>query len=312
MHRELPGISELSSSRTISILFILSMFGIILALSTLRPKDRPIFYPKYPKLIWTYWHDDNIPPIIRRCIDTWKMHNPDYTMTILNNRKLKELCGVDLSMLNIDPNFKERQSDFARLFVMAKYGGFWIDSSIICTKPLAWVQEIQEDEQAEIFGYYASVTTNKEHPVVENWFFAAIPRSKFVRDWLNEALFMTTFPKEEDYVKFIETQVGLDMQNLKPSLPYLVMHLCTLVIQNRDETYKTHFMDSLEGPFKYLHANDWKLPESFSSLCKDNSMQTALVKLRGKERAFIEEHNDQIQCRTTQNASIKHVFASRV
>lgn len=43
-----------------------------------------------PKKIWTYWHDESQPDIIKRCIENWKKLNPDYEITILNNSNYKE------------------------------------------------------------------------------------------------------------------------------------------------------------------------------------------------------------------------------
>ena len=289
----------------IIILIIISSLAIYIAI---------IRRNKFPKLIWTYWHDiNNIPLTVTKCIDTWKNNNPDYTITILDDNKIKELCQIDLrkEFPNIDKqNWTDEQkraryADFARVIIIAKYGGFWMDSSIICTKSLEWIQHICSS--AELIGFYAPHTRNTKFPILENWFFAAIPNSQYIKDWLNEIKFMSTFDKESDYVKYIIDLKTIDIQGLEDSLPYLIMHLCaTLVQQKNPKLYNIYLMDGLTGPFKYLENAKWQLPYAFEKLCNDKTLQTPLIKIRGTERKYLEEHN--IECNNNADANVKYVI----
>ncbi len=261
-----------------------------------------------PKFIWTYWHDGNIPITVRKCIATWKKHNPEYEITILNNNKVKKLCGIDLNELNIQKDFHARYADFARILVIRKFGGIWIDSSIICTQNFNWLHTIQRKTNSDIICYYAPMTTDMNYPILENWFFAAPKESKFMNDWVKESLFMLTFKSESDYIEHIKYDTNIDLQNLEESLPYLIMHLCALVVQHR-RSYNMYFMNSLDGPFKYLSDNDWTLPDAFDSLCKNKTLQTSLVKLRGYERSFVENKKNEIKCdKNMANESIYSVL----
>lgn len=251
-----------------------------------------VFHSDIPKTIYTYWHDlDNIPPIVSRCIDTWKKHNPRHKIVILNMEKVKELCDVDLSTLNIPTEFQARYADFARLFVIAKYGGIWLDSTIICTTSLEWVHDIYRQRKPEIIGYKSPQTTSSDVPVIENWFFAAPPNSPFVNDWLQEAQTTRLFPSEQEYVEHVKTKTDVDVQDIGVMLPYLIMHLCALVIQNRNKgKYNMYIMDSTYGPFKYLADNEWKTEQSVQNLCKNKELRSDIIKLRGPERIYIEEN----------------------
>ena len=102
------------------ILFIiLLIFLIILCLISRK------YESKIPKKIWTYWHDkSHIPETVKKCIYTWRVNNPSYEITILDKNSIKLLCNIDLTELNIDPKFHTRYADFARLFVIEKFGGF--------------------------------------------------------------------------------------------------------------------------------------------------------------------------------------------
>ena len=277
---------------------LLVLFIIVLLNRKTKSKERKT-KSKIPKTIWTYWHDiTNIPPVVKACIESWKKHNSDYKITILNNNLVKKLCNVDIDKLNIPKAFNARYADYARLLVLHKYGGIWMDSTIICTESLKWVDDLQNKTSAELIGYIAPSTSKIEHPIPENWFFACIPKSKFVKDWLNEALFMNSFPSENEYINHVGDLKKYNAENLKDLLPYLIMHLCASIVLHRYPTkYHIHLMDTIEGPFKYLFKNNWELPKSIQQLCLDKELQTNLIKLRGKERRYIEENSEYIVCK---------------
>ena len=267
-----------------------------------------------PKRIWTYWHDANeIPPIVSRCIDTWRRHNPDYEITVLNERLVAELCGgFSISSLNVPADFHQRRSDYARILVVMTYGGVWMDSTLICTQSLQWLQDLSP---YDLLGYYApsNLTTSNEFPILENWFFAAPAESPFVRDWWDEVMFMNSFPTETDYVNFIKDQNTYDLQQIETQLPYLVMHLCAMVVQQRNPSkYNLVLMDSEKGPYEYLIQNDWQHWPAFEALCRDPALnRSPILKVRGNERRFLEQNGMKIPCAPTDfNADVYNVVSS--
>lgn len=252
-----------------------------------------------PKKVWTYWHDDNMPPIVTRCIETWKRYNPDYQITVLNDRSVAEICGgFQISSLNIPDDFHARHADYARILVVKMFGGIWMDSSLICTQSFQWLQEYKP---YDLLGYFApsNLTTSKEFPILENWFFAAPMGSKFIQDWWDEVIFMNSFNQETDYVKYIKDQHIFDIQQLETQLPYLVMHLCATVVHQRNPSkYDLILMDSEKGPYQYLVQNDWDHVKSFEALCQDPELnRSPILKLRGVERRFLEHH--ELRCELT-------------
>jgi hypothetical protein len=268
-----------------------------------------------PRTIWTYWHDArDIPNIVQKCIDTWQINNPQYKIIVLDIDKIKNLFrkaelktifpNIDLDDLNKQKNHA-RVADYARVMVLYKFGGTWMDSSIICTQSLDWVQKIHKQTQSELIGFYSPHTRNKKFPILENWFFSCIPKSTFVHDWIAEIRFMSSFQKEEDYVTHIKSINAIDIQGLDEMLPYLVMHLCATVVQQKNPSkYKLYLTDARLGPFKYLEENRWELPKSFEALCTNKSLQAPLIKMRGTERNFLLENK--LLC-NSENKHIKYV-----
>jgi hypothetical protein len=263
-----------------------------------------IAVPQIPNRIWTYWHDlNNIPPVIVKCMDSWKKTNPGYEITVLNIEKVFKLCGVDLSEEKTVVHASHaRISDYCRLIALAKYGGFWIDASMLCLEPLEWVHQEQQAHGAEMVGFFAPHTRLEDYPIPESWFIAATAASPFINDWLHEAMTMATYTNDTAYVKHIKENTNTDLQGLEVALPYLAIHLwATVVMQRRskDNLYKVHLMsamDGVQGPFRYLNANEWKPHESLEALCANKSLQTKLIKMRGAERGYLETHGKGMVC----------------
>lgn len=267
-------------AKTVAIAIYVMLFLLCIISWVRRHKYTETYAEDIPRIIWTYWHSDTIPIVVQKCIETWQIQNPSYTIIVLNNAKIKQFCNVDLDTMNI---VKEpmRQSDFARLLIMVKYGGIWMDATIICTKPLDWIQS-----NYDLSAFTAPQTTNKHHPIIENWFFVARPGSAFITDWLNEAIFMTTFDNELAYIDYIKNNMHTDIQGLESLLPYLVMHLCATVVEQRNPAkYNLNMMHTY--PFDYLHAGGWDSRLAFKKLCMQKELQTPLVKMRGTERDFL-------------------------
>lgn len=246
-----------------------------------------------PKKIWTYWHDETLPDIIKRCIENWKKLNPDYEIIILNNSNYKEyIKGCDILSYPAS-RFHARVADFMRIHVLNQNGGIWLDASIILHESLDWVLNIYQDNYYEFIGYHIiSKQTRPEYPVIENWFMAAPLGSEFIRKWLKIFLESNNFQSDYDYLLYIES-LGIDLQNLTRT-GYLTMHYAVQYILQKEMSIKDiqsklYLEKAEDGPFKYLHENGWKHKESIEALCADKELQTKVVKFRKNDRKAIED-----------------------
>ncbi|WP_272691865.1 glycosyltransferase family 32 protein [Providencia sp. PROV143] len=88
-----------------------------------------------PKILHYIWLGPNdIPALEKKCIDTWKLYNPDYT-----------IIKWDESNLNINypvyqKAYKEKKwafcADIARLHILFEYGGIYLDTDMEIIKSL--------------------------------------------------------------------------------------------------------------------------------------------------------------------------------
>lgn len=255
------------------------------------------FSNEIPKTIWTYWDDNSPPELVTKCVAKWKELNPSWSVVTLTRDTVKNyISDVDIFGLKFSDT-APRRSDFVRLHVLAKYGGVWTDATVAPTKSVDWVNEVGP---YEYIGYYRKgVTTRPEYPVIESWFFACPPGSKFVSKLRDEMMSMNNLEKESDYKKDIESR-GIDIQNI-PQPDYLNIYLSAQAVMQKQMTpeeirEKIYVKPSEDGPFKHSVTNDWDPTESMRSLCRTNKEDLPeMIKIYGNERRAI-EGNSELKC----------------
>ena len=243
----------------------------------------------FPKTIWTYWKSKDLPPIIVKCIESWSKYNPSYKIHVVSDQNIQSfLPGFDVNALKHN-DAPARESDFVRIHLLSKFGGFWLDSSIICTKSLDWIQKRSHGK--EFFGFYIpNFTTDERYPVIENWCFACIPNSTFVTNWRDEFMRINSFKLVDDYVRDVEVTHKIDLQNL-PMKNYLAMHVAVQkVLQTGQQKETLSLMNTNDpdfGPYTYLNSNGWDTKIAIQELLKGNYV-TPLIKMRGDDRKVAE------------------------
>jgi hypothetical protein len=192
-----------------------------------------------------------------------------------------------------------RESDFIRLSVLAKYGGFWVDASMFMTKSLNFIRDIQSEKRCEFIAYYLEgFTSRSEYPVIESWFFACIPGSQFVQRWRDEFMSINNYDTVDDYVER-KKKDGVDLQKID-SPNYLAIHVSAQAVMQKlmsveDVTKKLHLLKAEDGPYKWLKNANWNTPKGLQNLCDDTSLHMPVIKLRGSEREAI-NNNENLKC----------------
>jgi Capsular polysaccharide synthesis protein len=252
-----------------------------------------------PKIIWTYWAEENQPKLVEKCINSWKIHNPDYEIRVLNKNSVS-LWLPELKLNELKHNDKPaRESDFVRLSILSEYGGVWADASMGMTKSLNFIRDIQHEKECEFIGYYLEgFTSRTEYPVIESWFFACVPGSNFVKQWLNEFMSINNHETVDYYIKEKQNS-GVDLQKID-SPNYLAIHVAAQAVMQKlmsvDEvSKKLHLLKAEDGPYKWLKSSNWDIIKGLQNLCEDPNLRTPTVKLRGSERDAI-NNNKNLEC----------------
>lgn len=248
---------------------------------------------KIPKTIWTYWDNPDPPQKILKCIETWRVHNPDFTIVILNNDNLSQFITTNPNTYK-NADTPQRVSDFVRLHVLYDHGGIWIDSSSIVTRPLTQHQP-NVLPAPDFVGYFSDdLTQDYRYPVVESWFFACPPKSRFVKAWLDEFLEINTFTSPFHYVvnrfRLLKT---------KPNIPiflrsYLAIHVAAQVVLQHHQfpLERVLLIDSIQnGPLFHRESRFNILTNMLTlqtNVANKSNIHSSVIKLRKGERRVID------------------------
>ena len=158
---------------------------------------------EYPKVIWWCWLQgiENAPSIVKACFNSLMREfkgsrvqevqglNDDYEIKVIDAENWKEY--VELPDY-IEKKWEKKQippalfSDLLRLELLIKYGGTWIDSTVLCTgfkefeslssssgsSSSPSVQEFKKYLEADLFLF--QYTKQRSIPVsISNWFISA-------------------------------------------------------------------------------------------------------------------------------------------
>lgn len=233
------------------------------------------------KQIWTYWSpsdhaSDNI--FVDRCIESWKQWNPEYKVHILSKDNYRDYIDDDISAIRHSHDSEARFSDYLRLLVLAKYGGIWIDASIICQQSLNPVFDFLED-QYECVGFSAPFHSQ----VLESWFIACNPGSPFIQKWCKEFLRTGEFETMGEYLEDLNEK-GVDT-SIVPMTEYLAIHCAALPFLSMSDVLLVPSENG--GPFTPHGDTKWDSKETVKNICKGGYRDIPLIKFRGVERNMV-------------------------
>lgn len=229
-------------------------------------------YNTIPKKIWTFWDDEEIPEIVKTCMDSWRRHCPDYEITLLNKESTKHIAEYKRAHDMI-----QRYSDFVRLDILSKEGGIWLDASIYLNGPMDWVHTGHE-----FVGFsYDLYKVKDEWPGLENWFIAASPNSEFIKDWFEEFKRINDYDDTKDYLESVRNQ-GIDFSKIEGD--YLLQHIAAQkCIQTKK--YDMSIISADKDAFRHLYENNWDEKKTMEKVCRGEfPKDQKLLKLRGQDR----------------------------
>ena len=243
----------------------------------------------FPRVMYTYWHDPAaVPDTVRECMASWARHNPGFRVVLLHPGNAAQYAP-DLERLMKHPRFSDmpqRTSDLVRVCVLARHGGYWVDASVFMRAPLdAWIVRGAPTD-VEFAGF-----TLKN--VLENWFFACIPNSPFVRAWRDEFLSLQYFESADAYVDAVRAD-GVDLAKLY-SPTYLAQHAAALRVLKRYDSARMFVFNAEDAALKSVVDVGWHVENSLRREC-DSRRRSPLVKFVGPQRHELERDPDLRRC----------------
>ena len=104
------------------------------------------------KIIWQYWAQgyENVPLIVRECLDSVERFAGDYTLVRLTDDNLSEYLDLPEYVQSKRSLFSRAFfSDLLRVMLLSTYGGIWLDATILLTAPIS-----EKYAQCDFFVFY--------------------------------------------------------------------------------------------------------------------------------------------------------------
>ena len=128
-----------------------------------------------------YWADgfDSAPEVVGLAVDSWKSFNPDLEIVLLDDENLGDFVSEARRYLGNNKIGTAHRSDLIRLALLVENGGFWADSTLLCTRPLSeWISF------RPLMGVVLLKTGPQKNRFVQNFFIGSAPGAWFCKKWL--------------------------------------------------------------------------------------------------------------------------------
>ena len=116
--------------------------------------------------IWSAWLQGrkNAPAHVQKIFSLWEELNPKSDFVVLENSDVESI--LDTVGVNYDIMSPQVKTNIARIYLVSKYGGTWVDSTLLPTMPLDhWLTPQLRQE-----GFFAFRSTGLPELVLQNWF----------------------------------------------------------------------------------------------------------------------------------------------
>lgn len=146
--------------------------------------------------VWMFWNESPLPETVQLCWNNWchwcAKSKHVFVPTLITNANVAQYVDMTLHpCFDTATTYGQAlRSDYIRLALLSRYGGVYLDASVIMTEPLDWI--LGQDKRG--YGFFQA-TFNKKNmtlgchiPVIENSFLSAPPNHPLVVSWFERLL----------------------------------------------------------------------------------------------------------------------------
>lgn len=138
------------------------------------------FPRRVPKTVWMYWDKGEAaaPDFVRYCIETWRRHNPQWSVVVLDKNAARRHLPDDVMPKDISV---QAYSDLLRLRLVHDHGGVWVDASTACLRPLDdWLPMLMQS------GFFV-FANDQPMRLISSWFIASERKGEAIGIWRQAA-----------------------------------------------------------------------------------------------------------------------------
>ena len=252
----------------------------------------PISRLNYPIRIWFFW-DGPISKTVEFCLSTWKKHCPpdQYEITHISSENI--LQYVDELHCNTETIKPQLKSDYVRLELMAKYGGIYMDASVIMTTSFETWLFTDSTAYECMHAVYNSklMSVDCDHPMIESSFLVAPPGHSVIVKWLEQFKRVNSPCSSNDIIEYMMSEPS-NIQTRFLDLTYHAVYHSFQHMMNNTEDYPHHstrFYDNDILQFLDTNYNIIDNPDKKLNLLKQGIIRGPLVKFVKKEREYLDK-----------------------
>jgi len=276
----------------INIIYILfTIIFCILLIVKLNPNNFTNTYD-LPKIVWSYWGTNdlnNIPLSVKQILNdrNEKLKSKNWNIKMLNDISIYEYINKDEFPLNYLELSIQAQSDWIRLKLLQKYGGLWLDASLIIND-IDSLERIYQDtllEKSYLTAFYLEARTSNNDPYtfIESWFIMAPLKSNIINKWLEQ------FEKAVDmgFQEYLDNIKSTGYQNwgILEFGTYLIIHLCLQIILKDFDKSNILLYKADDTMYKIHTICNWDINCIHNKLLNDKTLKNIpYIKLRGIDR----------------------------
>lgn len=146
------------------------------------------------RFVWFCWLQglENAPEMVKACYNSLQLHLTEREIKVIDNNNWKEYIKLPEYIIQKwergwipAANF----SDLLRLELLIRYGGTWIDATVLCTGFPVFSSKYQEFLDADLFLFQYTPPGTIEGIEISNWFITACTNNEVlmtIRDVLHE------------------------------------------------------------------------------------------------------------------------------
>lgn len=242
-----------------------------------------------PRQIWMYWESETLPEEVQIFVDKIVRENPVYQVTVINNLNIQHYLP-DLHFVHRDMR-PSHKSDVIRLELLHRYGGIWMDATIILNRTMDELLAVNIDDRYDLIAFYRdSSTLDKAYPVIESWFLAAPKNNAFIARWLHFFRPIVEVGADEFFRRLLALpNYETIVQGITPP-DYLVVYIAQQQALRENNQYNFYLRKCEASALLYQSLVEWRPVKLSRMLMVDRlpAVLPPLTKLTGFDRKYLD------------------------
>ena len=237
--------------------------------------------------VFMYWDTSQVPATVECCWHNWryfldKSHH-NFVPVFVTSHNLNYFIDLSHPCVSDPHQYPALKCDFIRLMLLQRYGGVYMDASVVLTEPLDWIlgDEGIGYSYFQAFVNCDNMTISCSVPVIENSFLASPPAHPLVNAWLAQLSKLTqcTSDNIHNFVASVPLQRNLD------SIYHAAYHALTDVLTRTPlQQFPSVFLIK-DNKFLNFKSNN------IYDLCKNAHVKyNKVLKLIKSERDILDEY----------------------